>query len=759
MNRAFLVILFLLLAIPTGYGQVSPAVAPPQGNSADAPDPAAAKQLVETLKDSDARAKLIRQLDLLAKAQAAEAPAQPDPLGSRILKFFADRAVLAGEEFASLGRALGGLPAAERWITQQVSDPNIRNHWLELAGSLAAVVGAGALVWVASHYAFLRPRRLIERHATGSHLSRIAMAMLRLLLWFVPIVLSGAVGFFLLSLFQLPAVVGIAAVTMLNAGLLVLVIVAFARFVFSPGVPGLRLWAVDEENASYLFRWLSRIGAVASLGWFSISAAQILGLPPSAAEAALKLLGLVVLVGLIILIFRKRADVSRYIRGPAQPVPLRRGWSGLWSLRARLADSWHIISVILLVAVFVIWSLELKDGFEYVARGIVMTIIILGVARLTDKVAEHFAARTRTLSDDLRARYPRLQERVDRYAPAVHGLITLIVWGVAILGILDAWSLDLFGWFDTPAGRVTVGRAASITIVVVGAIVLWEFVAAIIERYLVGVVRDGSPVERSQRVRTLLPLLRNAFLVFLIVVVVLTILSEIGLNIAPLLAGAGVVGLAIGFGAQSLVKDIITGIFILFENTIAVGDVVDVGAGHSGLVEAFSIRTIRLRDNAGSVHTVPFSNVTSVVNMTREFSFYVFNVKMDYSLDSDRIVAVLKSLGEELQADQDCGPLILGPIEVFGIDSFASDAVVIQGRIKTRPIRQWGVGREFNRRLKKRFEAEKIPMSFPTSIALTGNAAPTFELGRMPDAQPSDGSSNRSKVSESGASITAAATA
>jgi small conductance mechanosensitive channel len=267
------------------------------------------------------------------------------------------------------------------------------------------------------------------------------------------------------------------------------------------------------------------------------------------------------------------------------------------------------------------------------------------------------------------------------------------------------------------------GKIFSIAFVLISAVVAWEFVSAIIETYLVGAVRDGTPVERSQRVRTLLPLLRNAFLIFLIVIVILIVLSEIGLNIAPLLAGAGVVGLAIGFGAQTLVKDVITGVFILFENTIAVGDVVDLGGGHSGLVEHFSIRTIKLRDTAGGMHTVPFSAVTSVNNMTKDFAYYVFNVKTDYAQDSDRVVGVLTDLGQELQNDPAFCDLILAPLEIIGLDSFGSDAFIIQARFKTKPIKQWTVGREFNRRLKKRFDELKIPLTFPQSMVLLPNAS------------------------------------
>jgi small-conductance mechanosensitive channel len=171
---------------------------------------------------------------------------------------------------------------------------------------------------------------------------------------------------------------------------------------------------------------------------------------------------------------------------------------------------------------------------------------------------------------------------------------------------------------------------------------------------------------------------------------------------------------------------VITGVFILFENTIAVGDVVDLGGGHSGLVEHFSIRTIKLRDFSGGVHTVPFSAVTSVNNMTKDFAYYVFDIKVSYAQDTDQVVEIVEELGRELQSDMAFCDLILAPIEIVGVDSFGVDAAVLKARFKTRPIKQWAVGREFNRRLKKRFDALKIPLIFPqTMVVLPSGGAAT----------------------------------
>jgi small conductance mechanosensitive channel len=199
-------------------------------------------------------------------------------------------------------------------------------------------------------------------------------------------------------------------------------------------------------------------------------------------------------------------------------------------------------------------------------------------------------------------------------------------------------------------------------------------------------------------------------------------------DIAPLLAGAGVVGLAVGFGSQKLVQDVISGVFNLLEDTIAVGDVVQVGS-HAGVVEAMSIRSIRLRDLSGNLHTIPFSGVDTVTNMTKQFSYYLMEVGIAYRENTDHVTEILKEIGAELQEDAEYGPNILEPLEVLGVDGFRDSAVIIKARIKTKPIMQWWVGREFNRRMKHRFDALGIEIPFPHmtlyfGVDKQGNAPP-----------------------------------
>lgn len=218
--------------------------------------------------------------------------------------------------------------------------------------------------------------------------------------------------------------------------------------------------------------------------------------------------------------------------------------------------------------------------------------------------------------------------------------------------------------------------------------------------------------EFQKRTRTLASIVRYSLHVLILVVATMIVLKELGVEIGPILAAAGIVGLAVGFGAQNLVKDIISGFFILLEDQVRVGDVVQV-AGRSGVVEKVHLKATILRDLAGNVHYVPNGQIDVVTNMTKEYSRYVFDIGVAYREDVDEIIQVIKEVDEELRKDQAFKDDILEPIEVLGLDEFADSAIIIKARTTTKPIKQWYVGREFKRRLKMKFDEKNIEIPFP----------------------------------------------
>lgn len=235
------------------------------------------------------------------------------------------------------------------------------------------------------------------------------------------------------------------------------------------------------------------------------------------------------------------------------------------------------------------------------------------------------------------------------------------------------------------------------------------------------------PSESGKRVETLLRLVRQGARLAVWTVLLLVVLKEMGVEIGPILAGAGIAGVAVGFGAQNLVRDIISGFFFILENQIRVGDVAVIN-GTGGLVEEINFRTIVLRDLEGTTHIFPHGTVTTLSNKTRGWSGYVFDVGVAYKEDTDRVCEVLRGVFQELRQDPAIGPAIVEEPEIFGVDKFADSAVVIKGRIKTKPVRQWLVGREFLRRVKLAFDREGIEIPFPHRTVYMGEASKPFEL-------------------------------
>jgi small-conductance mechanosensitive channel len=248
----------------------------------------------------------------------------------------------------------------------------------------------------------------------------------------------------------------------------------------------------------------------------------------------------------------------------------------------------------------------------------------------------------------------------------------------------------------------------------------------------------GEPAsESAKRVDTLMRLVRQGVYLVVWITVGMVILKEIGVDIAPILASAGILGLAVGFGAQNLVRDVISGFFFILENQVRVGDVAVVN-GTGGLVEKLNFRTIVLRDQAGTVHVFPNGTVTTLSNLTKEWSAYVFEVGVAYKEDTDKVTEIIRSVCDGMRKDETYGSLIIEEPEIFGVDQLGDSAVVIKGRIKTRPIRQWMVGREFLRRVKYAFDEQGIEIPFPHQSLYFGEASKPLAVQMLERTEPSD---------------------
>ena len=394
-----------------------------------------------------------------------------------------------------------------------------------------------------------------------------------------------------------------------------------------------------------------------------------------------------------VLVVRLRRPVAHLIRNrplaqrlkhPALQQSLR-VFSGLWY--------WPILLMVLVSAINLIGAGD--DNQKALRCALFTTILLIGTVFLSTVLQHLFKSRSQVAIQ-------RSSAYKERFLSLLHAVLR-IVMAIAFIEILGRiWGVSLFEF----AQRNSVGRAISDSLSSIGLILLvtwlfWVVLDTAIQEALKPPVNKRSSRQPSTRVKTILPLLRNAVKIILVVICAITTMANLGINVAPLLAGAGVVGLAIGFGSQQLVQDVITGLFIIIEDTLSIGDWVVLDSGHAGTVEGLTIRTLRLRDGKGFVHSVPFGQIKAVTNQSRQFAYAFFSVQFTYDTDVDKAVELIREAGQSIRDDVFLKYNLQGPLEVFGVDKMDLNGVVLTAQFRTVSGGQYAVSRAFNQRLKK----------------------------------------------------------
>jgi len=699
------------------------------GPSARAADPAAAapaaagqpqtlssddlKALVATLQNDAERKKFIAELEaLIAAREAAPTPkaATQAGVGTNLIARLSQAVEQSSAALVDASAVLFDVRGISGWIERQASDPAARRDWLETLGKLALTLALAALGGYLSALALAGARAALAARAGGGFWLAASLLTARLILELVPIAVFAAIAYGVLPFTGPSLHARVLILVIVNASVAVRALSTLARGLLTPPAAGPRLIALSEETASYWLVWLRRLASLAIYGYFAAEAALLLGLPQAAYGAFARAIALAFAVLVVVLVLQNRRKVAHRIRGTAAEAG---EGTALQVLRARLAEIWHVLAILYVAAIFAVWALQVAGGFDFILRATLLSLAVLIVARLLAGGGERLLRRFFAIGPDLKSRFPTLEARANRYLPVLVKLLHTVIWLAAFVALLEAWGLGSYDWLFSAFGLSLLGSLAGVAATLAVALAVWETASIVIEVYLARHATVGSEANRRARAHTVLPLLRKTLAIVIAVIAALTALAALGVNISPLLAGVGVAGLAVGIGAQTLVKDLITGVFIVIEDTIAVGDVVTV-AGMTGVVEAISIRSLRLRDDAGGVHTIPFSEVSKILNMTKDFSYAVFNIGIAYRENVDRVLETVKAIGAELAADSALSDAILAPLELHGIDRFGESAVIISARLQTRPGRQWDVAREFNRRLKRRFDELGIEMPFPT---------------------------------------------
>lgn len=716
--RPFLSCLILAVALLLGHpasAQVVPSAAPSGPSETSGPTAAAdLERLIDTLEDPARRDQLLSDLRTLLEARNADGSANGTTedghsIGDQISDAVTQHGVRIHAVFSELIAALTAIEDLPEWVNEQITRPERQVFWIEIA-----TVGLGFPILIALLARWITGvalggtiRRLRSGEAPTIQARIFAAVMRTLLEAFTVAAVLGAGYAALVIVPRSPEAERIALIVIqaiaVHTGVGVL-----ARLVFAPYAPQLRPLTIADEIAAYLYVWVMRISAVGVTGFLISRTALPLGAGAVGSHALEIAAAAVMTAMLLILVTQMRTTVRTAIRGTAGGV-----------IRRRFSDIWNLLASLYILVGFGIYVSGAQDGFLFLLRATAVTVGTVAAAIFVQHLATRTLDRLFTVDEELEQRFPGLTKRAGLYRPTMKKAIDLVIFVLAGVAILEGWDAGLVSSLNTETRAGLLRSAGTIILVLIVCIAVWELTASGIARVLSGTNADGTVREASSRTKTLLPLLRRAILAALVVFGGLIVLSELGIDIAPLLAGAGVVGLAIGFGSQALVRDVITGLFILIEDTVSVGDVVTAG-GHTGVVEDLSIRTIRLRDVEGSVHIIPFGDVTSVINLTKDYSFALVDIGVAYREDTDHVSDVIRAVAEEMRADPAWSPVVLEPIEIFGVNELADSAVIIRTRIKTPPVKQWGVKRELLRRIKKRFDAEGIEIPFPHTTVYFG---------------------------------------
>lgn len=664
----------------------------------------AAEDLIKILEDDGARAALIEKL---RQTDPEAAEAAPEVITDfSIARRLAEYTRSVAEGASATVRAVGGV-----FVNfHQAFNGALSADYAALRDLLVNLVVVALGLFGSFLVLRLMANAVIARIAVRAQnqrgIRRIGAIGMATLVDAVTIVLAWALGYILaLNAGTYPnGQMGINQTLLLNAFLIVELSKLAIRTVLAPRFTVLRMLPVADDNAAYWSFWMSRI--LSLLGYTFLFVSPLLaGVISASAAAAVQVLVMATatIIGIIIVLQNKEG-----VRLWLAETSGRRGHDGLGRLLAALGVYWHVLAIAYLLALLVVWFANPDEALPFMLGATIQSLIAIAVGSLIVTFISRFVTVGLRLPEDVQKRLPLLETRLQAFVP---GVMTVVRW-VVIAGIAVAvgqiWGLFNFvEWISSDEGLYVAGSIVSAALIVLVAIILHVVVASWVE-YRLNTQMGKIPTPRE---KTLLNLFKNAFSIALTIFGTMLALAQIGVNIAPLLAGAGVLGLAIGFGAQKLVQDIITGIFIQFENVMNEGDVVEV-AGRSGVVEKLTIRSVTIRDLTGTVHLIPFSSVDQVSNMMRGFSFHVAEIGVGYDSDIEAVKQAMRDAFAQIMQTEHKDE-ILDDLDMQGIIAFADSAITVRARIKTLPGKHWAIGRKYSEMVKQVFAERGIEIPYP----------------------------------------------
>jgi moderate conductance mechanosensitive channel len=481
-----------------------------------------------------------------------------------------------------------------------------------------------------------------------------------------------------------------------------------ARFLLAPDAPSARLLPLSDQAARFLQRWLVTLATVGSVAWLSAALLILSGMRLEAHLILALAIGTLIALLLVAMILASRPLVHATRLG-AEPAAA----SGP---RARLARSWHLFAIFYLAVIWALWAASIVTRGPSSIWSAVASVLLAAALPLVDHASGRMLAQV--LGTDADA--PPARQRT---VAIVRRAFRIVLAGVALILLPSFWGVDVLRLLGAPGAATFSHALFNILVTTLVAYVAWQLAETVLDRSLATDAGAPSPAQNA-RARTLKPLLRKFILGVLVVVWVMIALSAVGIDIGPLLAGAGVVGIALGFGAQTLVRDVVSGIFFLLDDAFRVGEYIEAGP-LKGTIEGISIRSLRVRHHRGALHTIPYGELTSLTNHSRDWVIVKLEFLVTYDTDVEQVRRLIKRIGQEMLEDPELGPNFIEPLKSQGIHQLADHGLLVRAKFTALPGEQFVIKRQALQRIKHAFDAAGIKFAYPTvTIHSTAGAPP-----------------------------------
>ncbi len=643
----------------------APATAPAPAAASAPLSKEAVREMVSRLSDEEVRRLLIEQLDRAAAPAASGGEGMSGMVGAMDARSAVVRK-RAGEVFG----AVTALPDALRHVLGRLTDERGLVHLLEIVGGILAMLLVGWLVEKGFRGLVRAPLERVHKGLGTSFGAQAARITLNVLLEAIALLVfyAGALGLFF-ALWQGHAATRVIVFLTLHAVIAYRAVVTVSRILLAPREPALRLLPFDDAAARRLHAGVVRFVLLYVILIGGVIAFEQLGVQREVSELLLIVASLVLLASLLDTTWRARADIGQLIRGSGERSALVR----------LLADLWPVLASVYFVGIVVARVGDLLAGERSESYAGIISILLLIALPIVDMVL------CRGLSA-LAGAPPEAEGRpsiILSYEPVLRRAIHIVVTVVGVLMLADLWQLDLFGIARRGLGGQITSALFGIGIVLLLAYMFWEIVNTAIDRRMKAETPQDA-VTPASRLRTLLPLFRMILLATIFVMATLSILSALGVDIVPLLAGASVVGVAIGFGSQTLVRDVVTGAFFLVDDAFRLGEYIEVGST-KGRIEKITARALFLRHHRGQLNVLPYGEIRQLKNNSRDWMIMKLEFRLTYDTDLNLVKKIMKKIGAELQADPELGKDIIETLKSQGVYSTEDSALVVRAKFMAKP--------------------------------------------------------------------------